>query len=695
MAAPAAAAAAIAASIIPAFGRWSTPIGRSVAQFANEQLPNELPTPNQLIDMFAQGILGPNSYKSLMSLNGAQVLSGRNYLYRYSNNAGLIVAEVPPIVTHSTSWDLLAASTEWVPDWVTTLTLWQQGRLSNDAANKWLSRLGMRDESLQQSMLATRTYIPPVQDLIRFAVREAFNVPIRQALGLDLEIDQNPEFLFWAARQGLGVTTVNNGAGGTASRNFAADYWAAHWQHPSPTQAYQMLHRLRPDAIGRLQAIVPGVTKFDINDLRTLLKINDYAPAWRDKLAAISYRVPRLVDIRRMLRIGVIGRDATIGYLRDYGYDPTSAEQLAQFMVQDIPWKPSVSQVIRWRNAGVIGDQEAQRHFRLRGVEGPEQNALIAFGQWQPTLAVAQRWFRFNLIGEPRFREILTHYGVPAHDQQNYVNESRAKPANKQILLSISNIKEAYQIGYIDRATAEAKLLQLGLSNNDAAVALQSIDLRINVDFLKKSIAGIRKRFLRGELDRLAAGGQLTQLAVEATRIQQYLRLWEIELTTTHRTLSAQRVIDMLKRGLIDVAEASRRLTNLGYPRSDQELLLLAAAQDVQQAVAKAALQAARTAAQQEQAAIAALRQQDSERRKLVADLARHGSPSQLKTWIGRGLMDRPTALARLSALGWPLGDADLLVKEGEILYAERQARLAAQSQAPAPQAEEATDAGA
>jgi hypothetical protein len=140
---------------------------------------------------------------------------------------------------------------------------------------------------------ALAQHVPSVSDMVRFATREAYEGG-SELSGTAAELPAS--FVADAKRQGL-------------TERDAEHYWASHWHLPSPTQAYQMLHR---KLIGE-------------STLSELLRVSDYPPFWRDKLASIAYHVPDRVDLRRMLEHGVID-EARVhkGYL-DLGYTEADA----------------------------------------------------------------------------------------------------------------------------------------------------------------------------------------------------------------------------------------------------------------------------------------------------------------------------------------------------------------------------------
>jgi hypothetical protein len=144
--------------------------------------------------------------------------------------------------------------------------------------------------------------IPGVQDVIRFAVKEVYDPEQRQSLSLD----EDYPALFTGKAGALGIPEAD-----------AKDHWAAHWDLPSPTQVFEMLHR-------------GIITQEQVNNY---LKAADYAPIWRPRMSAISFNPLTRVDVRRMYDIDVLAEaDVTKAY-KDLGYTEENALLLTRFVV--------------------------------------------------------------------------------------------------------------------------------------------------------------------------------------------------------------------------------------------------------------------------------------------------------------------------------------------------------------------------
>jgi len=190
-------------------------------------------------------------------------------------------------------------------------------------------------------------FIPPVQDIITMAVREVFTPEISRAQG---QFDDFPEdFAKFARQQGV-------------SREWAENYWAAHWALPSVQMGYEMLHR--------------GV--INEKQLEALLRALDVMPFWREPLIKISYRPFTRVDIRRMHRVDVLtDGDVKLAYL-NLGYDDVNAGLLRDFVLEinkedeiitlDIASDLTRSSILAFYKDGIIPSAVAQALLIQAGV---------------------------------------------------------------------------------------------------------------------------------------------------------------------------------------------------------------------------------------------------------------------------------------------------------------------------------------
>jgi len=151
-------------------------------------------------------------------------------------------------------------------------------------------------EDLYKSLLE----YPGISDIVRMAVREAYTPEIAEKFGQYQDIP--PQFITEAAKVGI-------------PEEIARQYWAAHWDLPSPMQGFEMLHR--------------GIITQD--ELKLLLRALDVMPFWRDKLINLAYTTFTRVDIRRMHKLGILTEAQVKTAYMDIGYNAEKAAALTRF----------------------------------------------------------------------------------------------------------------------------------------------------------------------------------------------------------------------------------------------------------------------------------------------------------------------------------------------------------------------------
>lgn len=330
------------------------------------------------------------------------------------------------------------------------LELRNRREITDDQALEHLQRLGYSPEDARL-LLGLRVRVVPPTDVIRFAVREVFSPELRARLQLDADFPEDalPRF------ERAGISEAD-----------ARDYWAAHWDLPSPTQGYEMLHR-------------GLISEQELDDL---LRALDYSPAWRDKLAAISYRVPTRVDLRRMYRAGVIDRDRVYrGYL-DLGYAPDDARALTEFAVAEAveeDRQPTASEVVTAYEARLIDQREAEEMLTALGY-APEAREL------KLALADARRERRFRELAISRVRSLfvghrideaeaqttLDRLGVPPSEKADLLEVWRLERAANVATLTASQVAGAARRGLLSPEEALERLQRLGYDRADAEIIL-------------------------------------------------------------------------------------------------------------------------------------------------------------------------------------------------------------------------------
>lgn len=207
--------------------------------------------------------------------------------------------------------DRLIDNASRVPEVGELLAMRLRELISPEAFQKAMVRLGF-SQSFEKAYVELSQVIPPIGDLIHFAVKGAFSDEEVRTFGYDEGFPQ--DIVPFAEKQGL-------------SDDWMKKYWRAHWQLPSATQGFEMLQR---GEIGE-------------EELKILLRALDYPPKWREKLINISYNVLTRVDVRRLHQLGLMNRAGLVKAHKNMGYSPTDAELLTEFVIELNKGKPGES----------------------------------------------------------------------------------------------------------------------------------------------------------------------------------------------------------------------------------------------------------------------------------------------------------------------------------------------------------------
>ena len=392
---------------------------------------------------------------------------------------------------------------------------WNRGFLPEGEAVELLGRTGYGGQSLE-AMKQLRFFEPPVTDLVRFAVREVFTPEISGPFGAFQDLPA----LFTEHAKRLGLTP-----------EVSSWYWAAHWDLPSATQGFEMLHR----------------RVIDDGTLRLLLRALDVQPYWRDRLIQISYNPLTRVDVRRMYASGVIDEQRVYNAYLDLGYNAENARAITEFVKREYP----------------VGGKAGATPFR------------------DITQAQIRLSYRRHIITRDDAQTRLIETGYDAEeadfllaqdDAQIAVNPFGASDAQVRDL-TVATIRQAYREGIYVYEQAVGELEALGYLGAEADVMLALDDLQVARDLTSARIALVRERYIGFTIPPVGARAQLAGAGVALKRIDLLIAEWDAEREKGSKRLSEANVFSARSRGIFTDDEAFAYLLRLGYNDADAGVL--------------------------------------------------------------------------------------------------------------------------
>jgi hypothetical protein len=233
-------------------------------------------------------------------------------------------------------------------------------------------------------------------DIVLFALREVYDEDRRAE-----ELEETPAMGYYA-------DMLENGFNQTQADN----YWAAHWKLPSVGELNEMLHR--------------GV--IDLATWDRFVKYNDYDPAVRPWLKAISYNPYTRVDSQRMWSLDLLTEEELKANYLALGYDDVHAQRMTL-----------------WTKINVLATELRARY--AKGWITPEQVRSELIAEGMPTASV-DRWV------------------------QRIVKAETAARTDAERTLTKAEIIKGYTKEVIDYPTALQMLIDMGYTSDEAEYIL-------------------------------------------------------------------------------------------------------------------------------------------------------------------------------------------------------------------------------
>lgn len=452
----------------------SPPFGRMLQYGQNWLFPNQILDPQSLVLALQRGYISIDFYYSQMQFLG----------YNEENAA--------------TYWGV---NRPWLTAYE-LITLYRRGELDRQTFITRINELGI-PEQMADHLLKITEYYPSVADIIRFAVREVYTPRIVEKYGM--KEDLPADYIEAGKKVGL-------------SEEQAANFWAAHWELPSPNQAYEMFHR--------------GFITED--ELEQVMKTLDIMPFWRDKMKAIAYNPLTRVDVRRMYGLGVLDENQVYQSYLNIGYSPDDANYMTQF-------------TILYESDELSGITKTQI-----------LNAYID-----------------NIISEDDMIEMLGQLGLTENVIQFWANQAVYDKTVSVAKKYTTILRESYLEGGITLQEVRQKLLDRDIPNTYIEQVLEDIQLQNTLKTTQPSVEKLESWLEAGIIEENQFKRYMSQKGYSAEHILNYLT--EI---TIDRGLISRRFLDIevykkwFITGVIEYSVCEQTLLDMGYIREEVYIMM-------------------------------------------------------------------------------------------------------------------------
>lgn len=350
--------------------------------------------------------------------------------------------------------------------------------------------------------------IPTPSDLIRMAVREVFSPAVAEKFG---QFEDFPEvFAQWARKIGI-------------SEEWAKNYWAAHWDLPSATQGFEMLHR-------RI---------INEDELKMLLRALDVMPFWREKLIQLSYNPYTRVDLRRMYSLGILSEEDVYNAYLDLGYDPEKARNLTEFTI---------------------------RHY------APEEETTLDEYR-RAALSLYQKAYKLDIITLDDLRNYILNLGYHPDDAELILSITVAEKEITERREELPPLRgrirdmtlDAFKRGIFTRAETEATLSAIGYSDDEITWLVILAEYEREHEIKELFLERLRIMYVNRSMDKDEVYGFLGQVLPTEAEIRQLLMRWDVEREIRIRKPSESVLRRWWKLGLLSDEEFLEEMRGLGY----------------------------------------------------------------------------------------------------------------------------------
>jgi hypothetical protein len=313
----------------------TNPVTSVVSAWSNYAAPVNMPGLPELIASFQREDISAAEFEDFGRFQGF-AFTRCERVFTYTKYLGeQVTIDTDEITRMRGINSRLLQAQSYMPSIDEAKVLFNRGLITFSLFNHIIRKQTTGNPALADAIASTRFEIPGPADLVRFAVRDVFSPEIVEQFEYAKE---TPESIKpWMDKQGYGQSiglqlppNATNAAGNPirGEATWFDLFWQSHWDLPSPTQGYEMLHRLYPESPYGPSPFVTPETGFIASDLEKLLKASDYPDYWRKRLIAISYHNLNRSDVLPMFRFGLLQEREVYHALRADGYRDEEANQL-------------------------------------------------------------------------------------------------------------------------------------------------------------------------------------------------------------------------------------------------------------------------------------------------------------------------------------------------------------------------------
>jgi len=296
----------------------------------------------------------------------------------------------------------------------------------------------------------------------------------------------------------------------------------------------------------------------------------------RKEILSLAGYIPSVADFIRMAVREVFTPDIAekYGLFEDYPGELTRLSRMAGLNPEYAKyywaahWElPSMTAGFEMYHRGIITYDELKTLLRSLDVMPYWRDKLIKLSETPFTRVDVRRMYQLGVLS---FEEM-----VKAYQDLGYSKEKAEKMARfvqvsvmeEERSLSKTEVTTLYREGVLDKDSAFEYLKDLGYPEEHANYILSLEDMRISAEKFRSIKTAVKKRYVRGLIDRNDVVVLLSKWGISSQEIEKAIEAWDLEKEEVSAIPSKTELFRFFKKGILDRETLKDMLKKLGYDK--------------------------------------------------------------------------------------------------------------------------------
>ncbi len=222
---------------------------------------------------------------------------------------------------------------------------------------------------------------------------------------------------------------------------------------------------------------------------------------------------------------------------------------------------------------GVITEDELKMLMRAQDIMPFWRDKLIKISYAPFTRVDVRRMYKEGVIDRDDVKRTYLDLGYDDWHAEKLTEWTIKEAISEERKLTRSLIEGLYKRGVFSREEAREALIAIGYIPELADAIIAKVEYDIEYKYKDRIIAAVRKQYLKGLISENDAISKLSKINMLSTEIEQLLYEWQLEKEARAEVLSVGELKELARKKVIGHDMFIDKMTQIGYTKSDAELL--------------------------------------------------------------------------------------------------------------------------